>query len=368
MPKKILVLGAGSGGTKFANLVAQHLSKEIGQGKVSVRLVGERAEHVFQPANLDIAFRGSDPKKALRTEADLINRNVLHTLDGAANISLEERKITLRTKGGLDYDYLVLAPGAVASPETMPGLKEGSLNFHSEPFEAAKIWNAIQSVKKGKILIAIASVPHKCPPSPNEAAFLVDEFLRKRGLRDSVEIKLLTPYPRAYPSQAISDVIQPIFEERGIEVIPFFNADYVDPNAKKIYNMEGESYDYDLLLAVPPHLGAEVVRSSAIGDEEGWIPSDRNTMRMKGHSDVFAIGDATNIPISKSGVVAHLQAVAVAKDIVSEVAGVREIQSYNGRINCPMETGSRRALFVSATYDAPPKRQNPTLLRYIMKK
>ena len=133
----------------------------------------------------------------------------------------------------MPYDYIVFATGAVARPELMPGLPEGSLNFHTGAAEAAKIWEALQRFKSGKVVVAITSVPHKCPPSPNEAAFMLDEFFRKRGVRRSVQVKFLTPYPRAYPAEHISEVIQPMFEKRGIELVPFFAADHVDPDGKE---------------------------------------------------------------------------------------------------------------------------------------
>ena len=196
----------------------------------------------------------------------------------------------------------------------------------------------------------------------------MDEFFGKRGIRDSVEIKFLTPYPRAYSTQVISDVVQPMFEERGIEVVPFFMADHVDPAEKKIYSLEGEGHDYDLLIAIPPHRGADVISSSGIGDAEGWMPTDKRTMRVKDQSGVYAIGDATNIPISKSGVVAHLQSGTVSKNIQSDLTGTSEIYEYNGRINCPMETGHRQALFIAGTYSEPPPKPNPTFVRYVMKK
>jgi len=197
---------------------------------------------------------------------------------------------------------------------------------------------------------------------------MLDEFFHKRGDRESVEIKFLTPYPRAYPAEHISEVIQPMFQERGIELVPFFAADHVDPAAKRIYSLEGENEDYDLLIAVPPHRGADVIVASGIGDEEGWVSADKHTMKVKDHPEAYALGDATNIAISKSGVVAHLQAEAVAMNLTSELREGGEVFEYNGRINCPMETGRRSALFVSGTYETAPRKERPTILRYAMKR
>lgn len=364
----MVIVGAGSGGTLLANLLAEGLHKEIRDGQVSVILSAETDDHFFQPGNLDIAFKGAEPKTVVRKEASLLRKEICHVIDGAVKVDLGAKRLTTRTGAALDYDIVVFATGATARPEIMSGLREGSLNFHEGPREAARIWQALQGFKGGKVVVAITSVPHKCPPSPNEAAFMLDEFFRKRRTRESVKIKFLTPYPRAYPAESISEIVQPMFEKRGIEIVPFFSADHVDPVGKKIFNMEGESENYDLLIAVPPHRGADVVMASGIGDEEGWIAADKHTMKVRDHHGAYAIGDCTSIAISKSGVVAHLQAEAVARCIISDLRGDGEILEYNGRINCPMETGRHRALFVSGTYDTAPSPERPTLLRYAMKR
>jgi sulfide:quinone oxidoreductase len=367
MPR-VVVVGPGTGGTLTANLMAKQLRNEIRDGKAFVELVGESLRHPFQPANLDIALRGASPGRFDRAEEDLLVDGVRFIHDPATKVDLNERNVVTQSGKTLPYDYLVLATGAVADPSKMPGLKEGSCNFHTGAEDSKRMWEAIQNFKGGKLAVAIAGTPHKCPPSPNEAAFLLDELFRRRGIRDKVEMKFLTPYPRAYPAEKISQVVTPLFEKRGIEVVPFFNVDSVDPTARKIYSLEGESFDYDLLIAVPPHRGADVIVNSGIGDEEGWIPTDKNVMTVNGYDDAFALGDATSIPVSKSGVVAHLQAVTIAENLTSTIRGSSERLWYNGRINCSMEVGNRRGIFVSATYTSPPVDQTPSLLKFIEKK
>jgi sulfide:quinone oxidoreductase len=366
--KRVVVVGAGSGGTLTANLLARGLKRRIHRGEVSVDLIGDSTQHVFQPGFLDVAFKGFPPSGLMRPEAGLVAKDVTFRNEAATKIDLEERAVTLAGEAKLGYDYLVMATGAVADRGILPGLKEASFNFHTGPEDSAKTWEALQKFKSGKIVVAIAGVPHKCPPSPNEATFMVDEFYRKKGLRDKVEISFVTPYPRPYPAEALSKVIAPMYEERGITVVPFFNAESVDPAAHKMYSLEGDSVDYDLLIAVPPHRGTDVIRDSGIGDEDGWIPADKGTMRVKGHDDAFAIGDATSIPISKSGVVAHLQSPVVTENILLGLAGSSESMQYNGRINCPMEVGRHRAMFVSATFTSPAADQSPSMVKYYMKR
>lgn len=366
--QRVIIVGSGDGGTFTANLLASKLHDEIHGGLASVQLVGEHLRHPFQPGNLDIAFKGAPPDKYLKEETELLRKGVEFIQDPAVKIDFKSRVVTTKSGKSLAYDYLVIATGAVADPSKIPGLADGALNFHTGGKDSQRIWEAIQRFDGGTVIVAIAGTPHKCPPSPNEAAFMLDEFFHKRGIRDKVKIKFLTPYPRPYPAEKISRVVEPLFKERGIDVTTFFNVDSVDPAQRKVYSLEGEAFDYDLLIAVPPHHGANVIIDSRIGDQDGYIPTDKGTMRVTGQEGVYCIGDATNIPVSKSGVVAHLQSVVVANNIVSEMEKSKELLEYNGRINCPMEVGSGKAIFVSATYASPPSDQTPSKVKYYMKR
>ena len=364
----VVVVGSGDGGTFAANLLASRLRDGIRGGLVSVHLIGEHLEHPFQPGNLDIAFKGAALDKYLRDETELLRKGVDFIQDPAVRIDFKAKSVTMKSGRALSYDFLVIATGAVADPSKIPGLAEGSMNFHTGGRDSRLIWNALQKFEAGTVVVAVAGTPHKCPPSPNEAAFMLDEFFRRRGVRDKVRIKFLTPYPRPYPAEKISKVVEPMFKERGIEVSTFFNVDSVDSKERKIYSLEGESSDYDMLIAIPPHHGADVIINSGIGDEDGYVPTDKATMRVVGQEGAYCIGDATNIPVSKSGVVAHLQSVVVAHNIVAELEKSPDPLAYNGRINCPMEVGHHRAIFVSATYTSPPTDQTPSLLKYYMKR
>jgi sulfide:quinone oxidoreductase len=366
--QRVVVVGSGDGGTFTANLLASELHDEIQGGLASVKLVGEHLSHPFQPGNLDIAFKGAAPEKYVKDETKLLRKGVEFIQDPAVKIDLEARSVTTKNGAVLGYEFLVIATGAVADPSMIPGLAEGALNFHTGPRDSQRVWETLQKFEGGTVVVAIAGTPHKCPPSPNEAAFMLDDFFRKRGIRDKVKIKFLTPYPRAYPAERISHVVEPLFQEKGIEVSTFFNVDSVDPVDRKINSLEGESIHYDVLIAIPPHHGAGVIINSGIGDQDGYVPTDKGTMRVTGQRGVYAIGDATNIPVSKSGVVAHLQSVVVARNIAAEMQRSPDLLEYNGRINCPMEVGSRRAIFVSATYTSPPTDQSPSIVKYFMKR
>ena len=366
MVKKVVILGGGTGGTFLANLLAAKRRKEIKNGDEEVRLIGEGFRHYFQPANLDVAFRGVPPDTNSRSELELLDRAVSFVPDPATKIDLADRAVETEGNTAYGYDILVVATGATPAMELVPGLKEGSVNFHASPRAAESVWDQVKGFKGGNIVVAIAGVPYKSPPSPNEALFLLDDHFRRRGMRERIEMTLVTPYPRSYPEEEIDHVVRPRMEEKRIGLIPDFDMDSVDPAKKKVRSLSGDEVGYDLLVAVPPHRGARVVFESDIGNKEGWIPTNRESLRIKGCDDAYAIGDATDIPISKSGEVAHLEARVAADTLSSTLAGEASESRYDGRTNCPMEVGSHRAIFITGTYQSPPKPQAPSFLKYAM--
>jgi sulfide:quinone oxidoreductase len=368
MTTKILIVGSGTGGTFAANFLSSRIKNQIRNGEAQIDLFGESSEHIFQPNYLEIALRGQNPNDIVRDETTLLKKEVNFHQKSVIRIIPSERKIITTDEEYFHYEYLIISTGTKIDSESIPGLAESSLNFHTSPEKSLEIWQALQNFKGGRIVIAVAGLPHKCPASPNEASLILDDYLIKKGIRKDAKIIFATPYPRVYPAKGVSEVVEPIYEERDIEVAPFFNVESVDPKKKEIYSLEGDALNFDLLLTVPPHKGADVIRMSRIGDNDGWIPTDKYTLNMKGFDDVYVIGDATDLPISKTGVVAHLEANTVVENIVADLKNIDYRYSFNGRINCPFETGGGKGTFVIATYKSPPKPIKPTRLNYLMKK
>jgi sulfide:quinone oxidoreductase len=368
VPIKILIVGGGTGGTLAANLLAKQFAVEITDNDVEVTLVTGSRFHVFQPGLLEVAFEGKAPDSIIREEQPLVNKKVSYVQEKVERIDLKEQQVFLADGKKLDYDYVILSTGSVPNPDSIPGLRSASLNFHTSTMESQRIWEALEHFEKGRIVVGIAGVPHKCPPSPNEATFLLDDYLRKTGRREHVSLKFVTPYPRPYPAEPMSKVVEPLFQERGIDVVTFFNLESVDPVKKELYSLEGDTVEYDLLIMVPPHRGADVIVKSGIGDSDGWIPTDKQTMRVIGFDNAYAIGDCTNIPVSKTGVTAHLEAKVAVNNIMSMINEEGKLHKYTGRINCPFEMGKGKAAFVVGSYDTPVKQIEPSRLRHMMKK
>jgi sulfide:quinone oxidoreductase len=192
-----------------------------------------------------------------------------------------------------------------------------------------------------------------------EFVFMLDQYLRRRGIRERSEITLLSPLNRAFTIESASKLVQPLMDQRGIKLETFFNVESVDPGAHAVMSLEGDKAEYDLLVLVPPHRGQEVIETSGLGDAGGWIPTDRATLQHLREERVFAIGDATNLPISKSGSTAHFEAPVVASRIASLIRGTAPKANYGGRVMCFLETGDGKATALRFDYEHPPVPPRP---------
>jgi len=361
MPARIVVLGGGVGGTLAANLV----SKELG-GDARVTVVDPTGMHVYQPGFLYVALGQANGRWLARDERTLLRNDVELVVDGATRIDPEAGAVELSRGGTLAFDYLVIATGAGYAPEQVPGLIEGSHDFYSLD-GAQRLREELRRFRGGRILVGIAGIPYKCPPAPVEFAFMVEDYLRRRGLRERSEVTLLSPLNRAFTIESASKLIQPIMEARGIGLSTFFNVESVDPSGHVVASLEGEKAEYDLLVLVPPHRGQAVVEASGLGDASGWVPTDRTTLQHERHENVFAIGDATNLPISKSGSTAHFEAPVVASRIASLVRGTAARANYGGRVMCFLETGDGRATALRFDYEHPPTPPRPSRAWHLAK-
>ncbi len=351
-----------------ANILAKSLGREIKDGQVEITLLDKDGLHIFQPNNLYVGFKGMKSEKVVKDESTLLHKRVKFFVDPAVKIDLDERIVTTRKGLTRKYDHLLISTGASVTPDEIPGFAKANLDFHSTPGMAKRIWEKINQIKRGKIVVGVSAIPHKCPPSPVEAALLVEQFLKKKGLKDKVEIHFVTPLPRPYPSETINDVVSKLFEDRGIITHPFFNVDSVDPQKQVVYSMEGTEISYDGLFLVPYHKAPQAIIDSGIGDSDGWIPTDKHTLLVKGRDDAYALGDVADLPTSKSGVTAHLEAVVTAKNVVADITGTGEKCRFTGRTHCPMDVAYGKALFVITTYEKPTRKVKPTRINLMMKK
>jgi sulfide:quinone oxidoreductase len=361
MPSHIVVLGGGVGGTLTANLLDKELGKDA-----RITVIDPTGMHVYQPGFLYVALGQANGRWLARDERELLRKGIDLVIDGAKRIDPAKKTVELVSGGRVEYDYLVISTGSRVVPEQVPGLAAAGQHFYT--LEGAQaLREELRRFKGGKLLVGVAGIPYKCPPAPIEFVLMVDEYLRKKGIRERTDLALLSPLNRAFTIESASKLVQPIMESRGIRIETFFNAEEVDVEAGAVTSLEGEKEDFDLLVLVPPHKGAQVIADSGIGGPGDWLPTDRHTLEVEGLEDVFAIGDATNLPISKSGSTAHFEAPVVASRIASLIKGTAPTTNYGGKVMCFLETGGRKSTVLRFDYDTPPVPPKPALHWHIAK-
>jgi sulfide:quinone oxidoreductase len=353
MTERILIVGGGTGGTVLANRLAERLAPEIDAGDVEVTLVNDDADHVYKPVFLYVAFGQREVADARRPLRDLLDPRVNLEVDRVVDVDTDAKSVTCRAGGrSIDYDHLVLATGATLAPEETPGLIEGGHHFYG-PDGAERLRDALAEFEEGHLVLSVIGTPHMCPAAPLEFVLMADEWFEQRGLREAVDITYTYPIQRLHGKPSISEWAEPRFEERGIEAATFFNAEAVDPEKEVLQSMEGEELDYDLLVAIPPHRGDDLVVESGLGDD-GWVEVDKTTLEAAAADDVYAMGDTADVPAPKAGSAAHYQAGVLAERLAATVRGHVPTATYDGKTVCFLEAGMDDATFVSFDYENEP--------------
>ncbi len=364
MPKRIVIVGGGAGGTISANLLARNLYRELVRGEVVINMITNTPEHIYQPGFLYIVFDKIRPNEIIRQQKDLLDPHINLFIDPAKKIDRENNVVITESGKEYPYDYLIVATGSKTVPEEIPGLKEGGHMFYTLE-DAKKLRDALREFKGGRVVITVG-VPHKCPVAPLEITFMLYDYFKEKNMLDNVELFYTYPINRLHALEPVSNWAVPQFEKRGIKYEVMFNMETIDPEKKIIYSMEGTELNYDLLIAVPPHSGAKVIEESGMGDK-GWVPTDKRTLHAEGYDNIYVIGDTTNLPISKAGSTAHFEADVVAERLSIELLEGKSSVEYDGKVVCFVETGFDEATYVWFNYDTPPNPTPPSRMLHWMK-
>jgi sulfide:quinone oxidoreductase len=351
---RILILGAGTGGT----LVANRLRRLYGD-RAQITVIDRDDEHVYQPGLLFVPFGMTEPSEIVRSRRAQLHEGVDFRLAEVERVEIGESAVHLAGGGALGYEVLVIATGAVLQPGETEGLEgpEWGRSIHTfySLAGARALRPALESLLEGRLVVNVVDMPIKCPVAPLELCFLADWRLRERGVRDDVEITFVTPLDAAFTKPVASERLGGLLQERGIRLESEFATGRVDAQGRRLHSFDEREIPYDLLVTIPLHGGAEyVTRSPGLGDDLGFVPADRHTLQAKAAENVFVIGDAAEVPTSKAGSVTHFQGESVVENIQCHLAGEELSGYYDGHANCFIETGFHKALLIDFDYESEP--------------
>ncbi|MDO8542134.1 MAG: FAD/NAD(P)-binding oxidoreductase [Opitutaceae bacterium] len=352
--KKILILGAGTAGTIMANKLAGALPRDEWQ----ITIVDRDETHHYQPGYLFIPFGIYTPGDIVKPRRDYLPRGIDVVISGLEIIEPDQNRVRLQNGRVLGYDFLIIATGA----HPVPGQTEGLLGdewqrsiFDFYTLEgAAALARRLKHWEGGRLVINIVEMPIKCPVAPLEFAFLADWFFTEQGIRKNVEIEYVTPLPGAFTKPKASALLGDFLDRKNIKLAADFSVGQVDQGGRKIVSWDNREIGYDLLITIPTNMGDEAIARSGFGDELNFVPTDKHTLRSKVKENIFVIGDATDLPASKAGSVAHFEADILFENLLDVIDGREPRAKFDGHANCFIESGFNKGLLIDFNYETEP--------------
>ena len=352
--KNLIILGAGTAGTMMSN----HLRNRISKDEWKITIIDQRKIHHYQPGYLFIPFGICKEKDVIKSIKKFIPKGVEYIQKSINRVDKEKDTVLLEDGTELNYDILVIATGTDIAPEEIDGMH--GPHWQKEVFDFYTLEGSVNLFHKLKnwpgrhLVVHIAEMPIKCPVAPLEFAFLADAFLEERGIRKNVKISFVTPMDGAFTKPVATEKLQHLLNEKNIHVIPQFNIMELDGPNRKMIDYEGKEVSYDLLVTVPTNKGADYIERSGFGDELNFVPTDKATLQSKVKENIFVIGDATNVPASKAGSVAHFEGEILLENIERFIEGKELKAEFDGHANCFVETGHGKALLIDFNYNHQP--------------
>jgi sulfide:quinone oxidoreductase len=352
--KKLLILGAGTGGTIMAN----KMRKELPRDEWSITVVDQEKTHFYQPGFLFIPFGYYKRADVIKPKQNFLPVGVNSVFRHIERIDTSGNKVILSNGEVLQYDILIIATGTRIIPQETPGLKDEL--WHKNIFDFYTLEGAealamfFKTWEGGRLVINIADNPIKCPVAPLEFAFFADAFFTERGMRDRVSISYVTPLSGAFTKPRSSKLLGALLENKNIEMITDFFLSEVDNNNKIIKDFGGREVEFDCLVTIPLHSGDPIIETSGLGDEFNFVRADKFTLQSLGKENVFVLGDAGNFPTSKAGSVVHFQADILTENLICYIENRPFTAKFDGHSNCYIETGHGKGALIDFNYDTEP--------------
>jgi sulfide:quinone oxidoreductase len=352
--KNLVILGAGTAGTMMAN----HLEKKLDKRNWRITVIDRDTKHYYQPGFLFIPFQVYSEKDVIRDKRSFLPSNCKFILSGIETINASTNNVKLENGQTISYDVLIIATGSKIVPEAVEGLlgdgwRKNIFDFYTIE-GATALREAFKSFKEGKLVIHLTEMPIKCPVAPLEFNFLVDWWLNKVGIRNDVELTYVTPLPGAFTKQNCSRVLGYLIDQKNIRMVTDYTLERIDSEKQSLISFDERRIEYDLLVTIPTNMGDQLIERSGLGDELNFIPTDKHTLQSRAYENVFVLGDATDLPSSKAGSVAHFQSEILTQNIINFISKKPLLPEFDGHANCFIESGFGKAFLIDFNYDIEP--------------
>jgi len=352
--KRLVILGGGTAGTIMANRLAPKLADK----GWTITLIDAAATHYYQPGFLFIPFGIYSREDVVKPSRDFYPREVELVSRSAERIEAQTSRIVMADGDMIEYDLLIVATGSRICPQEIEGMTGSGWRRNIFDFYtidgACALADFLQSWPGGKMVLNVAEMPIKCPVAPLEFVFLADWWFTERGMRDRVEIEYVTPLPGAFTKPIAAKYLGGFLEQKNIKLTTEFSIGRVESEVNRIVSWDERTVDYDLLVTVPTNMGAALIERSGLGNDLHFIPADPHTLRSKAFENIFVLGDATDLPSSKAGSVAHFESEILFENIMAVVEGREPEAKFDGHANCFIESGFGKGILIDFNYDVEP--------------
>ena len=352
--KRLLVLGAGTAGTMVVNKLRPRLDED----EWKITIVDQEATHHYQPGYLFLPFGDYRPEEIVKPKKRFIPEGVELIMGEIDRVEADDNRVFLADGTELGYDQLVIATGATPRPDQTPGMDEEEWRKSVHEFYtlegATALRDKLATWEGGRLVVHITEMPIKCPVAPLEFTFLADDFFKKKGMRDQVEITYVTPLDGAFTKPVASKHLGDMLTDRKVKLEPDFMIERVDNESKAIVSFDEREIPFDLLVTVPLNMGADFVQRSGLGDELNFVPVDQGTLLSTQYDNIFALGDASNIPASKAGSVAHFAVDIFTDNFMEHIEGRPMTEAFDGHANCFVESGNGKGMLIDFNYTTQP--------------
>ena len=358
---RIVIIGAGAGGTSLANRLVTRLDG------AAITLIDPRVDHLYQPG-LSLVAAGLKPADYVVSKTtDWLPRDVTLIPEAAAVIDPEAKTVATESGQSIPYDFLVVAPGLILDHDAIEGFsldmvgQNGIGALYAGPQYAAATWQAAQAYTEtgGVGLFTRPATEMKCAGAPLKHTFLIEDIARSAGTRGKLDVHYMANNESLFGVPIVSEKVRMLFGDRGITPAYSHVLSGIDASAKTATfdTPEGRvTRDYDYIHVIPPQRAPEVIRQSGLSwadkwTDQGWVECDMATLRHLRYDTIWALGDVAGVPKGKTAASVKWQVPVVEDGLISAIEGREATETYNGYTSCPMITRVGRAMLVEFDYN-----------------